>query len=157
MSLQEEIRLCKKCQLCTKMETSPVPPEWVGQPKVMFITDTLISMHHDFEQTPLIGINRIRFIQLIEKYFTEWYITPLVKCSPKNSTYTQADYKICTEWITEEIKRVKPKIIVGCGKVPKYIKCDYETMSAARIIQSKKNEEAFEVILKEISNGCEFQ
>lgn len=133
------------------METSPVPPEWVGDPKVMFIIDTTISMTHDFAQTPLIGATRLRFTQLIEKYFNQWYITPLIKCGPKNLTYTVGDYKICTKWIEEEVKRLNPKFIVGCGsKVEKYAKCDYYTMSPARITQSKKHEEIFSEMLLDI-------
>lgn len=136
------------------METSPIPPEWRGTPRIIFIIDTTISMDHDFAQSPVIGANRVRFIQLIEKYFTDWYITPLIKCKPKNLRYSSKEMKLCTNWIDEEIKRVKPEIIVGCGsKVPLYINCDYETMSPVRIVQSKKHEEIFEGILKQIKES----
>lgn len=133
------------------METSPVPPEWKGIPNVIFISETALTMTHDFEQTPIHGLIRVRFIQLVEKYIPDWYITALVKCRPASSTYSTKAYNSCTPWISEEVSRVRPKIIVGCGsKVEKYIKCDYITMSPTRIVQSKKNEEIFEGVLKEI-------
>ena len=139
------------------MGTSPVPPEWTGSPQVMFIVDITISMDVDFAQTPLTGATRLRFIQLIEKYFKQWYITPLIKCGPQNLTYSVGDYKACAVWLNEEVNRLNPKFIVGCGsKVEKYFKCDYYTMSPVRITQSAKHELLFSKILNEIkekSNG----
>lgn len=131
------------------METSPIPPEWSGTPEIMFILDTTISSDHDFAQSQLLGATRVRFLHLIENHFKDWYITPLVKCKPRGTSYLVGDYKICTGWITEEIKRVSPKIIIGCGsKVKKYIDCDFETMSPVRITQSKKHEQMFELLLQ---------
>ena len=154
MSLQDEIRGCQRCSLFNTMETSPVPPEWTGSPQVMFIIDVTISMDVDFAQTPLTGATRLRFIQLIEKYFKQWYITPLIKCGPKNLTYSVGDYKICTKWIEDEVKRLNPKFIVGCGsKVEKYFKCNYYTMSPVRITQSQKHELLFEDLLMKIKEN----
>lgn len=134
------------------METTPVPPEWQGSPKVMFIIDSTLNMEHDFQQTPLTGATRIRFIQLIENAIgDEWYITPLVKCRPSGSTYTAKNLNLCTEWIKEEIARLGPKIIIGCGtRVGKYVKCNYETMSPTRIVQGRKNELVFEELLMKV-------
>ena len=151
MSLQDEIRSCQRCVLFSKMETSPIPPEWSGTPEVMFVVDTTISMAHDFAQTPTIGATRIRFIHLIEEVFDDWYITPLVKCRPKNSTYLVKDYKECTQWIQYEINKIAPKIIVTCGSnATKYVEGDFFTMSPGRITQSKKHEELFSKTLAEI-------
>lgn len=151
MSLQDKIRACEKCPLFEFMGTSPVPPEWNGVTKIMFITDTLITMEHDYAQTPLFGATRLRFIQLVEKYFDSWYITPLVKCSPKGATHSVKNTKICTDWIDHEIDVVKPKVIIGCGlKMDKYVGCDHYTMSAARITQSSKHEKIFEELLEKI-------
>ena len=131
------------------METSPIPPEWVGDPKVMFIIDTTIPMAHDFAQTVVMGATRIRFIHLIEEHFKDWYITPLVKCKPKNKTYLVKDYQECTKWIQYEITKVAPKIIVTCGSnATKYIGGDFSTMSPVRITQRKKHEEMFTDVLK---------
>lgn len=152
MSLQDDIRACEKCPLSKFMGTSPVPSEWSGVAKVMFITDTLITMDHDYAQTPLFGATRLRFIQLIEKYFNNWYITPLVKCTPKSTIHSIKNTKACVEWINHEIKVVQPKITIACGtKIEKYIKCDYYTMSAARITQSGKHEKIFEELLEKVS------
>lgn len=134
------------------METSPVPPEWQGSPKVMFVIDSTLNMDHDFQQAPITGATRIRFIQLIENILgDEWYITPLVKCRPLGSTYTVKNLNVCTEWIKEEISRLGPQIIVGCGtRVEKYVKCNYVTMSPTRIVQGRKNELLFEELLIKI-------
>lgn len=133
------------------MDTSPIPPEWTGDPKVMFIVDTTISMAHDFAQTTVIGATRIRFIHLIEEYFKDWYITPLVKCKPKNKTYLKKDYEECTKWINYEIGKVKPIVIVTCGSnATKYVEGDFFTTSPVRITQSKKHEEMFSKTLLDI-------
>ena len=135
------------------MGTSPVPSEWAGKSEIIFITDTLITMGHDYAQTPLLGATRIRFIQLIEKYFDSWYITPLVKCCPKSTTHSVKNTKTCVSWIDEEVEIVKPKLFIGCGEsIKKYVSCDYYTMSAGRITQSIKHEKLFEELLMKVKN-----
>ena len=151
MSLQDEIRACTRCSLCKNMQTSPVPPEWQGNPKIMFVVDSTISRGHDLCQTPLIGVGRTRFIQLIEKYFEDWYITSLVKCSTKSSVYTKTSINECKKWLDEEKKRLKPEVVVGCGeRVRTNALCDYYTSSPTRIVQGAKGEKAFEALLLEI-------
>jgi len=136
------------------METSPIPPEYKESPNIMFIVDTTMNMYNDFEQTPLVKEVRIRFKQIIEKYFSNWYITTLVKCCPENKSYKTSDYKTCVKsCLLDEINIVRPKLKIGCGaKVSKYVECDYYTLSPHRIIQSSKNEKMFENILLEAKN-----
>lgn len=137
------------------METSPIPPEWEGIPKVMFIIDSKLTKLHDFEQYPISGVTKTRFITLIEKYLKSYYITPFVKCIPNSQTYSKKNINDCLQWLNYEIGLVDPKYIIGCGStVNKYIHCDYTIYSPSKIIESAKNEQKFEKILKEIVNGC---
>jgi len=143
------------------METSPIPPDWQGFPEIMFIIDTTIGAIHDLEQSPVTGVVRTRFIQLIEKQLENWYITPLVKCRPKSTTYSKKTMGDCSYWINEEIKRLGPKIIVGCGhRVEQVVKCNYVCKNPIQITMSGKNEKEFGAILEDIKkelNGNQSQ
>ncbi len=152
MNLQDRIQNCVACPLSKMMNTTPIPPEWRGQPEVMFIVDNTITEEHDIEQRPIAGSKRTRFIQIIESYLDDWYVTALIKCKPVNLTYPIGDIRFCkSTWIDHEIETVKPKIVVGCGtKVSKFVNCNHTTLSVTKIVESKRNEVVFEKILEEI-------
>ena len=136
------------------MEITPIAPEWYGSPKVMFIIDNKLNTLNDLTQYPVIGVTRARFTSLIEKYTKSYYLTLLIKCITKNQTYKAEEIKECIKWIEYEIDIVKPDIIIGCGSsIKKYIKCDYNILSPSKIIENKKNEEKFELILRKVFNG----
>lgn len=160
MSLKNEIRDCKRCSLFNLMETSPIPPDWSGYPEVMFIIDTNLGAIHDFDQKPIVGATYTRFMQLISSHLDDWYITPFVKCRPKNITYTKKAMGDCSIWLKEEIKRLDPKIIVACGpRINTYIQCDFLCKTPAQITMGGKNEKEFGAILlqiKEKLNGNKY-
>jgi uracil-DNA glycosylase family 4 len=133
------------------METTPVPSNWEGDPKVMFIIDANLGAIHDFEQSPIVGVVNTRFMQIVKKYLDDWYITPFVKCRPKNTTYTKKNMGDCSYWIKEEIKRLEPSILVACGsRIDTYVQCDYICKTPVQITNNKKNEKEFEGILAQI-------
>lgn len=151
MSLKEEIMACRRCALFQLMETTPIPSNWEGFPKVMFIIDTNIGAMHDLEQSPMTGVVHARFMQLVKKYLGDWYITPFVKCRPKNTTYTKKNMGECSYWLKEEIKRLEPSILVACGsRIDTYIQCDFICKTPVQITNNIKNEKEFEGILAQI-------
>ncbi len=133
------------------METTPIPPNWEGDPKVMFIIDTNLGAIHDFEQSPIVGVVNTRFMQLLKKYLEDWYITPFIKCRPKNTTYTKKNMGDCSAWIKEEVKRLNPSILVACGsRIDTYIQCDFICKTPVQITNNIKNEKEFEGVLSQI-------
>jgi len=152
MNLQEKIRCCEKCPLFKNMSITPIAPDWVGSPKVMFIIDSRLNQINDFEQSPITGVTKARFLTLVESKFSSYYITPFVKCIGAYPR-SKATIDICKEWIEHEINTVNPKVIIGCGALIKNnISCNYYCQSPSKIIESLSNEKKFEKILTEARN-----
>lgn len=116
MGIREEINNCTMCPLHQNMQTSPIGPEWNGQPEVMIVIGRPPKMENDFLQEVVTGLDRKIFIEYLDKYLgNKWYITSSLKCSPITTSYNKYA-RICSTWLTEEIQRVKPKCIVSIGK-----------------------------------------
>lgn len=144
MKLRDTIRACQKCPLYNNMETSPIPPEWRGHPKVAFVIDNMITDQHDLLQETITGVNRTRFLSLIKEAGVEdYYLTNLVKCAPTNKYYRVAHIKTCIEWLVYEFEILKPEIIIGCGPKTTVIKADFYFKSVGIITSSKKEEQSF--------------
>jgi uracil-DNA glycosylase family 4 len=135
------------------MDTSPVPPEWIGRPTIAFVIDNMLTSENDLMQEVIVGVNRTRFIQLIESSGIEdYYMTNLVKCVLKKPSYSAAMIKICSEWIDHEFSLLKPKVVIACGKNARKIRADFYTEGVSRIVSSKKNEEKFLDLLRQAND-----
>lgn len=59
-----------------------------------------------------------KIVQSIGFEREEIYITNVVKCRPPaNRTPTQQEMAVCSDWLKDEIKLIKPKIIVCLGSI----------------------------------------
>lgn len=144
MKLRETIRACQKCPLYKNMQTSPVPPEWVGYPKVAFVIDNILKDENDFFQGVVVGVNRARFLQLLKEIGIEnYYLTNLVKCIPTKNRYRAQEIKTCVEWLDYEFEKLKPEYVIGCGPKTKIIKANGYCKSVGIITSSKKEEQEF--------------
>ena len=153
MKLKETIRTCQKCPLFNNMLTSPVPPEWVGYPKVAFVIDNMLTAENDLMQEVITGVNRTRFIQLIKLGGIEnYYLTNLVKCMAGTPRYSVATIKLCSEWLDYEFGLLKPKTVVACGKNARKIKADFYVDGINRIVSSKKTEKNFLDLLGQLND-----
>lgn len=153
MKLRETIRTCQKCPLFKNMLTSPVPPEWVGYPKVAFVIDNMLTTENDLMQEVITGVNRIRFIQLIKSAGIEdYYLTNLVKCISGTYRYSANTIKVCSEWIGYEFGLLKPKVVVACGKNARKIKADFYVDGINKIVSSKKTEKNFLDLLGQVND-----
>lgn len=153
MKLRETIRACQKCPLFNNMNTSPVPPEWVGHPKIAFVIDNVITSENDLMQEVIVGVNRTRFIQLIQSTgIDDYYLTNLVKCAVNKPRYSANMIKVCSEWIDYEFNLLKPKVVIACGKNAKKVRADFYTDGVSRIVSSKKNEQDFLDILRQAND-----
>lgn len=137
MGIREEINNCKLCPLYQNMQTSPIGPEWYGHPQIMIIIGRPPKMENDFLQEVITGTDRKILIEYLNKYLGDkWYITNNVKCIPSNTSYTRYS-KICSSWLIEEIERVKPRYIIGIGKIDiQNIDCNLPPLN--RLLAGKK-------------------
>ena len=118
---------CRKCELC---ETRHNVVVGVGSPKaeVMFIGEGP-GENEDLQGEPFVG----RAGKLLDKMLTavdldrnkNIYIANIVKCRPpKNRDPKPEEQEMCIDWLRNQVRLIRPKIIVCLG-----------TIAAARIIK----------------------
>lgn len=117
--LHKRIRRCKKCALGKKRKKA-VPGEGPPRPKVMFVGEAP-GRKEDLEGKPFVG----RAGKLLDELLAvaglkrkNVFITSVVKCRPpKNRKPKRAEREACNPYLIEQIKLIKPRIIVMLGNV----------------------------------------
>ena len=118
---------CQKCELCQTRHNVVVG---VGSPtaEVMFIGEGP-GENEDLQGEPFVG----RAGKLLDKMLTavdldrnkNIYIANIVKCRPpKNRDPKPEEQEMCIDWLRNQVKLIRPKIIVCLGRI-----------AAARIIK----------------------
>ena len=118
--LRENCLKCRKCELC---ETRHNVVVGVGNPKaeVMFIGEGP-GENEDLQGEPFVG----RGGQLLDKMLTavdlsrdkNIYIANIVKCRPPhNRDPKPEEQEQCIDWLRNQVKLIKPKIIVCLGRI----------------------------------------
>ena len=126
--LTQQCRQCQKCHLCQTRHNVVVG---VGNKnaKVMFIGEGP-GENEDLQGEPFVG----RGGKLLDKMLNavdldrnkNIYIANIVKCRPpKNRDPKPEEQDMCIDWLRNQVKLIKPKIIVCLGRI-----------AAARIIKS---------------------
>lgn len=118
--LRENCLNCQKCGLCQTRHNVVVG---VGNPeaKVMFIGEGP-GENEDLQGEPFVG----RGGQLLDKMLNavdldrnkNIYIANIVKCRPpKNRDPKPEEQEQCIDWLRNQVKLIKPKIIVCLGRI----------------------------------------
>lgn len=119
-SIAEQIRKCTACPL-HKSRLLAVPGEGSPKAKIMFIAEAPGS-EEDRQGLPFVGKSG-KFLDQMLKIANlkrkDIFITGSCKCHPpKNRNPTAKELKTCKElWLDQQIKLIKPKIIVILGRV----------------------------------------
>ncbi len=122
MTLEE---LCQKCASCKKCELGNTRTNLVfgagnKNAKLMFVGEAP-GEQEDLSGIPFVG----RAGKLFDKYLEavgisrdEVYIANMLKCRPpKNRDPLPAEQDICIEYLREQVKIIKPKMIVCLGRI----------------------------------------
>lgn len=118
--LKEICNGCNKCRLC-ETRTNLVFGVGVENAEVMFIGEGP-GENEDLQGEPFVG----RGGQLLDKMLNavdldrhkNIYIANMVKCRPpKNRDPQQDEQEQCIDWLRQQVKIIKPKIIVCLGRV----------------------------------------
>ena len=122
MTLEE---LCQKCASCQKCELGSTRTNLVfgagnKNAKLMFIGEAP-GEQEDLSGIPVVG----RAGKLFDKYLEavgisrdEVYIANMLKCRPpKNRDPLPAEQDVCIEYLREQVKIIKPKMIVCLGRI----------------------------------------
>lgn len=119
-TLQSECLACKKCEL-SKTRTQVVFGAGSPQAKVLFVGEGP-GEQEDLSGKPFVG----RGGQLLDKFLDyveldrekDIYIANIVKCRPPNNRDPlTAEQETCIEWLREQVRLMRPAIIVCLGRV----------------------------------------
>ena len=120
-ALAEAIRSCSRCPLRKEGGLGPVLSTGPSDSPLMIVGEGPGGVEDDYGG-PLVGPSG----QLLDKALLSVgitrdhvYVTNIVKCRPRgNRTPTMEEGRFCGSiWLAAEIALVKPKVIVGLGKV----------------------------------------
>jgi uracil-DNA glycosylase family 4 len=161
MSLIEDIQNCSKCPLRSKLNEFEKPNIGVGsnKPKVMIIIDNNVS-----ESIFLIDGIKLEYLEKNIKLYninkSNLYITPMIKCARKP---TVKSMNACLNWISEEMKVLKPEHIIMlssnfdvsyCTTFPKPI--EWYDVSLAKLASSTAMDTKYtDTIFRKIKQYCD--
>lgn len=118
--IKKDCLTCRKCALC-ETRTNVVFGVGREDAEVLFIGEGP-GENEDLRGEPFIG----RGGQLLDKYLEavdlsrekNIYIANIVKCRPpKNRDPKIEEQDICIHWLREQVRLMKPKIIVALGRI----------------------------------------
>jgi len=116
-TIKQNVIECTKCELC-KTRTKSVPGKGNFKSDVIFIGEAP-GKNEDMNGEPFIGVAGKKLsVALSEANISrdEVYITNVVKCRPPNNRVpNNVEREACQEYLKEEIKIIKPKIICILG------------------------------------------
>lgn len=120
--LQQIYDKCKSCTACPLHETRTNCVFGVGNPQadLMFIGEAP-GEQEDLSGTPFVG----RAGQLLDKFLfavdidrSDVYIANILKCRPpKNRDPLPTEEDACINYLREQVKIIRPKIIVCLGRI----------------------------------------
>ena len=119
LSLRERILSCQKCPLYQGRKNA-VPGEGNLGTELMFVGEAP-GRDEDMQGRPFVGRAGqllTKIIQAMKFKREEVYITNIVKCRPpENRTPHKQEIEMCQDYLREQIRMIKPKVIVTLGKV----------------------------------------
>ncbi len=118
-TVHQAILSCRKCALA-EGRTTAVPGEGNVKAELIFVGEGP-GHDEDIQGRPFVG----RAGQLLTKIIqamtydrAEVFITNIVKCRPPNNRVPHRDeIQVCTPYLLEQIRNIRPKVIVTLGKV----------------------------------------
>ena len=149
-----EIMACRKCPLWKKRK-KPVPGEGNINANVMFIGEAP-GYWEDVKGKPFVGSAGEILDEMLSKIGlsrNKVYIANILKCRPpENRDPSASEIKACVPYLNQQIRIVKPKIIVTLGRhSTSYIlsKCGVEAAGITRLHGRKYEAEllGFKVLL----------
>lgn len=119
MPLEEKIKKCRDCELC-KTCNSPIPWDGNYNAKILVIWEAP-GKDEDIQGKPFVwrsGKLLTKILESLDYYRNkDYYITNIVKCRPPNNRDPKPEeIKTCQKYLIEQIKQMKPNIIVTLGR-----------------------------------------
>lgn len=119
----EELRqVCEQCQKCElgASRTNLVFGDGNPNAEIMFVGEGP-GQQEDLTGTPFVGpAGQLldRMLEIIDLDRTKYYIANIVKCRPpQNRDPLAGEQDACIDYLREQVKLVRPKIIVCLGRI----------------------------------------
>ena len=120
--IQEKVKNCKKCDLCTDRKNA-VPGKGNHNADIVFIGEAP-GKNEDESGEPFIGTAGKKLNDALKNAGLERsnvYITNIVKCRPpKNRIPNDVEKMMCSNYLENELRIIKPKIICLLGNTSYY-------------------------------------
>ena len=117
LAIAIQVAGCSKCHLC-EQRTKTVPGQGSDAPEIMFVGEGP-GADEDRQGLAFVGKAGKLLTQMIEAMGLtreEVFIGNIVKCRPPgNRTPTQDEMKACLPYLREQIRLLKPRVIVALG------------------------------------------
>ena len=115
--IQENVKICKKCNLCTTRKNA-VPGEGNVNADIVFIGEAP-GKNEDLHGRPFVGAAGKKLDDALENSGlarNDVYITNIVKCKPpKNRIPNYEEKTMCSNYLEHELSIINPKIICLLG------------------------------------------
>ena len=140
--LREDCLNCRGCELC-QTRTNVVFGVGSGDAKIMFIGEGP-GENEDLQGEPFVGrAGKLLddMLELIDLDRTKVYIANMVKCRPPHNRDPKPEEQAsCEHWLREQVKRIRPKIIVCLGRIAaqKIIREDFRVTKEHGIFYERK-------------------
>ncbi len=141
--LELQCKSCEKCELC-KTRTNVVFGQGNREAKLMFIGEAP-GESEDLSGIPFVG----RAGKLFDKYLEavdipreSVYIANMLKCRPpKNRDPLPSEQDMCIDYLREQVRLIKPKLIVCLGRISamRLIKEDFKITKEHGVWYKKGN------------------
>lgn len=113
------IHACAQCKLRATCRL-PVPGDGNFSAEVLFVGEAP-GADEDVQNKPFVGRSGKLLTSILEglgfSRDTHYYISNIVKCRPpENRDPEPAEIAACSPWLVEQIRTMKPKVIVALGR-----------------------------------------
>jgi len=119
LKLEKRIKECRRCRLWS-IRVNAVPGEGPANAKIMFLGQNP-GRNEDAQGKPFVGMSGKFFEKLLSQIGlerSEVFITGVVKChTPKNRPPVKDEVEACKPFFLEQIRIIKPRLIVVLGNV----------------------------------------
>lgn len=128
-ALEEKCRVCRKCPLC-ETRTNCVFGTGNRDAELMFVGEAP-GEQEDLSGTPFVGrAGQLldRFLYAVDIKREDVYIANILKCRPpKNRDPLPAEEDACIEYLREQVRLIRPRVIVCLGRIAamRLIRPDY--------------------------------
>ena len=115
--IQQNVKICKKCNLCSTRKNA-VPGEGNVNADIVFIGEAP-GKNEDLHGRPFVGTAGKKLADALENSGlarNDVYITNIVKCKPpKNRIPNYEEKTMCSNYLEHELSIINPKIICLLG------------------------------------------